>query len=296
MEKVISSVKEVRKYIDGLLDLPFRCWVFLVALLLSKHSEIVESINANNWFPKNLNEAIKLLFALVFDNILCIVLTLICLVVLISVLHWLSFCLPERIQKKLFPDPIVFLSGKTQYFYESIAINRIGNILLEILTGLWSCYFLFSTLFSETNILELNTHIGAIDLKTNGLIFWINVLYLIVKLRLALFVYMHEEEPRNIDGGKIDDYINIAIFDYTSVIASKEEKFEIRIIKGRYFKKNKYRIVKAKRTNNSEEYLKKHKDNKIPISQLHYKIINSSDDFEEVRYQFEEMKKDKSFD
>lgn len=280
MSEIYGQVKQAGKYIDHLIKLPVRCWVFIVGIFLYFQPNVVKAINISGWFPQEIRNVVEVLFELLFDNIIFICAALLAIGIIIIFFHTLISHLPEGIYKSFFPDDVEYTDGTIESLNSYTAANRIWQLLFEMLTTIWSWYFLFIIIFENKELLAFSSQYSSYFI-----ILWINIFYLLWSVRNSLFIIKLPQDELYIEGDKKIRYIEIAFFEYEGRMdyGFQNEKMKISFLKNKY--NNKYYLGKMQLTNTGQE--SKNFQSKLPVNKLEYKIINSSENFEEIRYHYE---------
>lgn len=228
---------------------------------------------------------------MIFNNIVWIAAVLLAVGLLILLSYEGVTRLPEKIGNFLFPDITATYSDGTEESFNSYsAANRVWNILFEVLTVLWSWYFLFSVVSGNSSLFKFSSSPESFSEIINTIFFSINILVLVVNIRKALFIIRIPRTITHIEVDKFENYVILASFEYQGApnYGFENESMSVKILKSKYMKVEKYYVVKEQTTNRT--LLKKYNNSMIPYYERGYKVINTSDNFEEVKYQFENMK------
>jgi hypothetical protein len=291
MLDIFSQVKQAGKYVNHLIKLPVRCWIFLFGILFYYQPRLVKVIDIKSWFPSSIYNVISFVLKLIFNNFLEIIIIL----VILEGLFLLLNKLPEEIKERMFSKSKLIDGENTKVYSPICASIVVYNIFIEMVTTLWSFYFLFLTLF-DRDFLFILLHADnnfILQLFFWGICFTINILFLLFEISKSLFIISIPRLDNYIDRDEWNLYTKIAYFEYGGYPENYfvKEKIKILFLKAKNKRSNMYYIVELQLTNH---YLKeKYNTIKIPNGKQKYKIINSSENFEEIKFHYESIKLEK---
>jgi len=291
LSEILNELKDIRKYISKIIKLPIRCWVFLFGVLCFFQPRLVRLINIKNWFPNNLYQIIDFLFRLIFDNDILIAIILILPILLIELTFKFS---PLTIKEKFFTKERIVGGESIEVFSLFSAKAKLENLFIEIFTTFWSLYFLFLTLVEKSQLLKLLNTDNSHRLHSYFVFFclFLNIIYLFIEIKDSLFVTTLPRLSNYVVRKDWKFYQEITFFEYMGYPKYTKEKIRILLLKAKYVKPNMYYVAELQLTN--QNLKEKYSSSEILPMNLEYKLINSSENFEEIKFHYESLKLEKS--
>lgn len=259
-------------------------------------------LDAESWIPQTLQDIMLTLFNEVYSQIIKIISVLIILgIVLICISKHTNF-----FEKRL-PSPVEFTDNTTLKWNQYSAINRIGKVIFNIVSIYWIYYFSINVILNKNefalnffnvkeplkNELIIVNYITEKNLLIMNGVFWLNVLITIYFVITALFqirisnkvYYIKSEEIAEDRGNK---YIKLNTF------VTKDNKgcTEIAILKQKNMKTPVFYLVSGQFASIGQMNKSlRTKSGRALDNNISYKVINSSENLDEIIYHFE-FKKD----
>lgn len=293
MKDILNNIKYIRKWSEDTINISIHYVIFIITLFLVWQPKYIQMLDVESWIPSKFQTIVLSLVNDLYNNSLKVIAILFILIVIISlVTNYTSFF------ERILPGPINYVDGTVVKWNAYSTINRLGRIIISLLTTFWIYYFLINVLLNKYGFSENFFNVNVNDLFQNELILqgymtakqleWMNGLFV---LNVAILLYLVIRAFFQIRIPDFTSFINTHDLHSKYVILNKNESedkaIEIMIVKELYIKKPKFYLIseEQKEYNNLEkkDFLNRSKN---PI----YKVLNKSEDLEEIKYHFEYVK------
>lgn len=297
MGDIINHIKDVKKYSEGRLNIPFNYVVFLFTLLLVWQPDYIELIGAPRWVPASIKIILLDLANSIYSNYFLIFITSVgVLIILILLLD------NTNIINKILPKDINLIDNTTISWNQYSAINRLIYIIKVLSTTWWIYYFFINTIFNENNYVNnffgftrlnneliVSGYMSVCELTIMNVLLWINVLTTVYFVTRSLFEIKIPTKEYYIKSDNINYYIQLNSFQQKNSIG---DKIEILILKAKYRKEPRYLLISVKIAQLKENLNDIQTEmSSISIPNRIYKVIDSSDNLDDITYHFESLKK-----
>lgn len=260
-------------------------------------------IDATSWVPENVKNIVLDLANSIYLNIGMIFLVLV--VILIILLFLTS---KSETFNKILPKEKNYIDNMTVSWNGYSGINRVVRIIVSLATVFWIYYFLINILFNEYNfvtnfIIDKSNQLNQNQLIVSGymtsknlgimnFLFYLNLFITVFFIIRSLFEIRLPTTKYSIKSDEIDSYIPLNSFQYQNY---SKETIEIILLKTKFKKKTEFLLINVQLTKRSFEDLNHenlYKDTvEIDDKKRIYKIMNYSNNLDEIIYHFDTLKK-----
>ncbi|MCY1714629.1 hypothetical protein [Caproiciproducens galactitolivorans] len=291
----IQQVKEIKKYTDDRIRIPFAYIIFLVAVFIFLNPKYITLIGASNWVPSNIREIALTFASSLYSQIIII------LLILGSI--WLALTMLSRVSvfRKILPKDVDYTNNTTVSWNEYSAIAKISHAIKQLVTTWWIYCFSLNVLFGRycyTNFFDTNNglnNLGDIlnsNLKIMNCLFYLNILCAVYYILKALFEIRKPTRKVYLKYDDLSFYHFINSFEKAN---SLKEVYKTIILKEKYSDKQKYLLIHVQlsryglvKDKFTDELISQIEP--IPEYQRTYEIMDSSENLSDIVYNFESLK------
>lgn len=298
MKEVLQNIKQIEKWSERTVNIPFHYILFLIALFLMWKPNYIVMLDVKGWLPDPLYK-----FTLNFVNE--IYSHLILIIIVLFILTIVLICLSEytSIFNKLLPKDKKFTDNTILSWNQYSFIRKVMKLMINLLSIFWIYYFLINITFKDIyasnffnyvkpheNELITSGYITELNLSLMNMLFWLNIIVTIYLVIRALFQIRTPNHKLHIEYGDFDGklgnrYINLNMF-----VAKLDEKTtRIAILKDMHMRTPMFYLVKQQFYRDDFERMGV---NSLLNNKKHYKIINTSANLDEIIYHFEFLKEE----
>lgn len=297
INEIVSQIEKIKEMTESHFNIPMKYILLFFSCFLVWNPKYISYINIVDWFPEILRIIVYEFFNIIYSNFVVIILTFsFILLVLLTLADHTSFF------RKVLPKSVDHGNGTIVSWNETSAAIRLVSIIRLLFFDIFIYYFAFNVIFNINNFVDNFFILHHIQEKQEwisknvllsaslfflNIVLFLNILSGVYYIMKALFE-VKSTDKYSLNSSDINSYIFINSF---STKNSLKEEFKILILKNKYSTKAEFLIVEVKIYEYKIEDDLIESVKKIPHHSRRYKILDKSENLEEIIYYFKVLKR-----